>query len=326
MLDTEILGPVPSALDLRHPDAQEISRAGYHLTDFGSLFRAPSDGFLVTSPGGSLLVVRDIVVESLGPLVLSNGEMILFDPGVHSFDKTAIAVCEPLPTGEHEVWLARSGKQVLGALVVFAGDTAVHGFRPARLGTADAPLPVPPRFFMPPTRLSIGIADRASYLVTLNSALREIPWAEERALARALASGAPDEPPPGWVPKRTLVSPAVFAPLQQPQTTRPHVLNVPGLVGFTSDTPASTWLGIDIAQRVRVLAFDFAALRRWGGPMSRPGLSLARISLAMPYVLAGMDPYEAAELALAIRDLVEAYEQTDDPELGARIAQILDQR
>jgi hypothetical protein len=286
MLAKELLGNVPSRLDLMHPDSVVVARAGYRVTDFGSLFGAPEEGFLVTSPRGNIMTIREIVVESLGPLVLANGEVTLFDPSNASSDRTAIAVAEVLPAGAHEVWLARSNTLVLGALVVFAGDTPVASYRPARLGAADAPVPVPPRFLMAPTRLAIGIADRAAYVRARN-----------------------DFPE--------------FAPLQNLDIPHPRVVRTPGIVAFTNDAPASTWLGVDSARRPRVLALDFSQLRRWGGAVSQPGLSLAKLPLAVGYVLAGCEPHEAAELALSFRDHVAAYDRGGNFEPDERQAVIL---
>lgn len=296
MLAKELLGNVPSRLGLTHPDSLVVFRAGYRVTDFGSLFGTPEEGFLVTSPGGSVMTIRDIVVESLGPLVLDNGEMTVFDPSNASFDRTAIEVAELLPAGEHEVWLARSGALVLGALVMFAGDTPVASYRPARLGAADAPVPVPPRFFMAPTRLAIGIADRTAYLEILAASSREM---------------------------RAPIAPPVFAPLHDLDTAHPRVVRTPGIVAFTNDAPASTWLGVDAAGRPRVLALDFSRLRRWGGAVSQPGISLAKLPLAVGYVLAGCEPHEAAELALSFRDHVAAYDEGGNFEPDARQAMIL---
>lgn len=325
MVANVLLGAVPSRLDLTHPDSLVVFRAGYEITDFGSLFGTPEEGFLVTTARGNVMIVRDIVVESLGPLALSTGEMMLFDPSDASVERTAIAVAESLPPGEHEIWIARSGTEVLGALLVFAGETPVTTYRPARLGAADAPVPVPPRFFMPPTRLAIGMADRAAYLDVLASSKRDMPWTTERALRLAFAPGEdiPEQPPEGWVAKQTTVTPPLFEPLRDLAQPHPRVVAAPGIVGFTCDTQATTWLGLDSAKQPRVLALDFSRLRRWGGAVSQPGISLAKIPLAISYLLAGFEALEAAELALSFRDRVEAYDRGGTFEPDERESKIL---
>jgi len=79
VIDKRILGAIPSTLYATHPEAFPILRAGYQVTDFASLFGAPKDGFFVTTARENPIVIRDIVVESLGPLALSSGDALLFD-------------------------------------------------------------------------------------------------------------------------------------------------------------------------------------------------------------------------------------------------------
>jgi hypothetical protein len=284
-----LLGTSPSRVVHDHPAAAPVRATGYEVTDFAGLFNSRKRRFLVTrgTDENYLAIEDDIQIKAAGAVPVRSGTITVFDPCDHTWlDKSALPVATPVPRGNHEVFVALSGEDVLAVAVVFTSAREVVGWLPALLGDAEESIPTPPRFPMAGVRFSLGLADTA--LV-------------EKIISRVIDenTGLPDGTHP------TLEQ--VRSSLKLTPSRRKLVASHGGIVAIRCHRAPASWLGLDGSGAPRALLFDFAEVRRWASDLlSGPGLLLELASLSERFRLAGHATNDARALARSFLDRIDA--------------------